>query len=655
MAQNNYILSRVLLAEVPFNDTYENVWDIKSTRDVYSVLRSDLITHIEVFRYSDTPYERGFNANKQTELILTSQDVVGIPMDVFKQYNYCAIELQEYKKSSSDITPNPVVLYFIEDVIYDYSSGICKLQLKYDEWLNNAGQFFENNTQEQYCTKMTVDDWGRNGEFYVDNNKYYNKDAFNDYVIHNVRNEQDINNKVLWRVSIIYDYTLNFFHTDQESVFTMSPPNSPTFIYTPITILNSTATSDSSRNISVKDVASVNGHGSYIFQITGEKGINAFNSSVVNSYYTFHVPFDYGVNNNNVTVTPNSFNTFGVTVMCSNESVSKKSNWYIPPSVFAANMQFTTATETVATTDLYSPSLFKITNALAGSQSRYQPFFNKYPFQYKEVKYNSTNKAFPLIPIRGSRFVYCVKVTQNGVVSIYVYSDNEKISTATGCTYPSNIANLSYFPGAAATDKQTNSNIFNVLSSAVTSAGTALLMGASPEVAAAGAVLSGTVKLANTYMSNKEEMPITEKSSSVNNFLYGDLITVVNVGIDDTTKKYISTLVARGGYNVNDFFTIAQYNSKYDYFLVPSPIFRNLDNYCKKTIENMFKKGVRIWHVQNLIDIGLLDRTYEHPIIPVINQSKAVIETITMSYDRVNVPMTIINGEAVNLLSKDND
>lgn len=655
MPQNNYILSKVLLAEVPFNNTYENVWDVKSTQDVYTILNSSIINHIEVFEYANNGYERGFNANKQTELVLTSQDIAGVPMDLFKQFNYCAIELQEYKKSTTDKTPNPVVLYFIEDVIYDYSSGICRLQLAYDEWLNNAGQFFENNTQEQYCTKMTVDEWEYNNSKYIDNNKYYNKDAFNDYILCNVRNEQNITNKVLWKVSIIYDYGLDFYLTNEKNKFTMSPPNSPTMIYTPILSLSSTATNEGLNNVKVEYVHTINGYGDYLYKITEDSGINTLNSSTVNSYYTFHVPFEYSLSGTNVIIKPNNINTFGVTVMCANAPVVTETNWYIPPSVFAANIETECVTEEIATS-LVNSSIITIPNALKLPQKEYQAFLDKYPLRYKEIKYNSTNKRFPLVPIRGSNAVHCVKTLQNGVVHIFVYNSNEKISTASGCTYPTNIANLSYFPGSGKTDRQTNSNIFNILSSATASAGLALLMGTSPPVAAAGAVLSGTVKLANTYISNQDEMPITENASSINNFLYGDLITTIDVGIDSTTENYISTMVARWGYSVNDFFTIAQYNSKYDFYSIPNPIFRNLDNYCKKTIEDMFNKGVRIWHVQNLIDIGLIDyKTYTTPKIPSANKSKAVIEIITMSYDRANVPMTIINGESVNLLSKDYD
>lgn len=644
MGQNNYIISEVLLAEVPFNDTYENVWDIKSTRDVYSVLRSELIPHTRAFDYFRTAYERGFNANKQTELILTSRDVDGIPMDVFKHYNYCAIELQEYKKSSSDVAPNPIVLYFIEDVIYDYSSGICKLQLKYDEWLNNAGQFFDlNGNVSQTVTKCTKNMWtfttdGESGMWRFD------LDFFND----KVKMPQSTYEKCKPTKTSFLLWCCYCCTNDQNTYLNSKYNSSPFYtgmleVYIPLCSVENSFVSGANvtDNRMTNKLTLINNTN------LSNQAIATLESITSNKFITTSPPFtcEYNISEKKYVCDAEFTNT----IFINGSQVSFPSN--VAVIVNKKTNEPFSRSSSIARSDFSVNKRSMGGRCLTQPNTVYQHLSNIYPYYYKSVVI--AGKKIDFIPQTNANFFKCSTYQISSFKYLQYGNDNSdweyvcipiEITSSFPLFKDPSVWNVLY------KTSEDNLTSFNFLSSIINSAakgglGVSSLIGAG----------SSLVSLENKRARRDEELSTI--SSGINSLnLYYEIPIVVEHSVSEEEHNQIATEFERYGNEREINITPSSvYNHKFDYFLVPSPVFRNLDNYCKKTIENMFKKGVRIWHVQNLIDIGLFDYQYTHPAIPAKNQSKAVIETITMSYDRANVPMTIINGEGVNLLSKDND
>lgn len=642
MAQNNYILSNVLLAEVPFNDTYENVWDVKNPRDVYTILKSSMINHIQVFDYENTGYERGFNANKKTELVLTSQDIIGIPMELFKQFNYCAIELQEYKKSAFDVTPNPVVLYFIEDVMYDYSSGICKLQLKYDEWLNNAGQFFEINGDTEYisskCTKnmwkFSEDLWQFDLEYFGDKvkmpNSSYEESAPNNtsfilwccYCCSNDENNY-LNSK--YNSSPFYTGLLEVYIPlcAVENTFLSGANVIDSKLSTKITLINSTDLSNSA--------------------VSTLEAITSF------KFITSSPPFscEYDLEKRGYVCGAEFTNT----IFIAGNQVSFPSNMAV-----IVNKKTGTPFEkgpVIARSDFNARKRsMGGKECLAQPNTVYQHLSNIYPYYYKSVLIGGKNIEF--IPQSNANY-FAFTIYQISSFKYLLYGNDNSgwecinIPLENTSTFPlfkdPSVWNILY------KSSEDNMTAFNYLSSIVG----AVSKGGLSASSLLGAE-SYNVSLENKRARRSEELSLI--SGGINSLnAYNEIPIITEHSISEEEHKKVATDFERYGVNRDINITLnSLFNHKFDYFIIPNPIFRNLDNYCRKTIEDMFKKGVRIWHVQNLIDIGLIDyKTYTSPVIPLDNESKAVNEIITMSYDRANVPMTIINGEGINLLSKNND
>lgn len=639
------IVDEIVLAEVPFSNNYSDVWDVKNPDDVFTILNSDLIEHYRLKVYNNGVII-GFNTNKDTTITLDT-DLIGVPYTIFSQYNYCAIKLKPYSEISTaqPITYSPsTVLYFIKDVEFNNSSLTATLHLEWDKWLNNAGLFFENNTNSFKATRSTKNMWNYDSDSdnWVFNLEYFSDTVKKPQTLYKTYDKYETS-KLLWCC---------YCCANDENTYIGTKYNSSPFytgmleVYIPLcSIENIFVTSAVVKDVNNKECRTlINNVNLSNLAIATLETITQY------KFLTTSPPFKCKFNiNDNVYYCDTDFvNTIFI------NGVQNEIPQYM---CIAVNKKKDTPYEKTLdiATDKYNVVMGKMSaiKTLNEPNTTYQHLSNIYPYFYTSVIFgNNTVDFIPQVGAKNftfsvyqiSQYIYMMYGTDNSKEA-YIHIPHQNYSSFPLFKDPS-VWNVLY------KTSEDNVTAYNSLSKIMSSSNTSV-----------GGIINTVTGIASDYIKldekrRRRDEEITTLSGGIScASLYDETPIIVKNAISNEEHTVIANEMERYGIECNvDVLINSQYNHKFDYFVIPISFFKNLDNYCKPTIESMFKSGVRIWHAQNLIDIGLIDdKTYTTPTIPYANQSKAVKEIINMSYDRANVPMSIIKGENINLLSKDND